>query len=461
VTLTSAEQELLPWTSAGGRTSVAIQGLNLPTDRLLYVYVRAKNGAGVFSDDGTSPAFRYDRTPPVFAPGASLVPPSTGTAYIPAFISTSVYVIPPALASTCGTMLMFDPAAGTAMTRTLGGGLSPSGVRPVWDGRLVTVVPNNGVVGGGASSSLQLYRPNASDPETGIAGMMYRVDTVAPSGVLPDDRWSDIISWSSTFTANNADVKYGRPLWISLVAINAAGRRSAPVTHGPVTIADPSGPTAPSFCADYGSGGFIAFMNTPANDPETGVRGYQLRIRGANDAILRDFPANGVVDWPANQANAGQGIRLAVPNTPGGAYSVELRAVNGSGMPGFVSRSGMVSTDLTPPPVAGVSGQATMTTATLTIQVANDPESGIAGVDIAFGSTPQDPTQGGTVLIPYATYPAAVGTNTRSISLGTAGLSGQIYAYVRVRNGAGMLSAPTVVPFSIVTTIRALPTLRP
>lgn len=459
MTLTTVEQELVPWTSAGGRTNVAIQGMNLPADRLLYIYVRAKNGAGVLSDDGISPAFRYDRTPPVFPPGASLVPPSTGTAYIPAFVSVGVYVFPPALAPACGTVLSFDPAGGSRLTGTIGGGLTPTGLVPVWNGRLVTVVPNNGVVGGGASSSLQLYRPNASDPETGIAGMMYRVDTVAPSGELPTDRWSDIISWSSTFNANNADVRYGRPLWISLVAINAAGRRSAPITHGPVTIADPSGPTAPNFCADFGSGGFIAYMNTPADDPETGVRGYQLRVRAANDVILRDFPANGAVDWPANQANAGQGIRLSVPNTPGGAYSVELRAVNGSGMPGAVARSGMVSTDLTAPPAAGVSGRASISSATLTIQVADDPESGIAGVDIAFGSTPQDPTRGGTALIPYATYPAAVGTNTRSIPLGTAGLGGQIYAYVRVRNGAGMLSAPTAVLLTIGTTIRALPTI--
>ncbi|MFN0100218.1 MAG: hypothetical protein ACKVS7_16255 [Gemmatimonadaceae bacterium] len=459
-TFTISEQELVPWTSAGGRTNVAIQGLNLPTDRMIHVQVRAKNGAGVLSGDGVSPGLRYDHTPPFFPPGASLVPPSTGTAYIPSFIGMSTYVFPPALSSTCGVAFMLGAELGSGSFSGLSGP-SAGGLRPVWDGRLVTVAPNNSVVGGGASSSLQLYRPTASDPETGISGMMYRVDTVAPTGPLPEDRWSDIISWGTTFTANNADVKFGRPLWISLVAINSAGRRSAPVTHGPVTITDPSGPSAPEFCADYSSGGFIAYMNNTANDPETGVRGYQLRIRSANDVILRDFPANGVVDWPATQANAGQGIRLSVPNTPGGAYSVELRAVNGSGVPGYLSRSGMVSTDASAPPVPAVSGRATVATATLTIQVANDPESGIAGVDIAFGSTPLDPLRGGTALIPYATYPAAVGVNTRSIPLGASGLSGQIYVYVRVRNGAGMLSAPTTLLLTTASVISSPTLLRP
>ncbi|MCC7002686.1 MAG: hypothetical protein IT357_11075 [Gemmatimonadaceae bacterium] len=455
LSLTTMEREESPWTSAGGRTNVAIQGLNLPSDRLLYVEVRAKNGAGVLSEDATSPAFRYDRTPPVFPPGASLVPPSTGMAYLPAFISMSAYVMPSALAPVCGVALSLDPSGFGAFTSGTGVPVGNTSVRPVWSGRLVTVVPNNGVVGGGASSSVQLLRPTASDPETGIASMMYRVDTVAPTGALPDDRWTNFISWGSTFTATGPDVRYGRPLWISLAAVNAAGRRSAAITHGPVTIADPSAPSAPDFCADYSGGGFIAYMNTPATDAETGVRGYQMRIRNSADAILRDFPANGTVDWPATQANIGQGIRIAVPNTPGGSYSVELRAVNGSGTPGNVTRSGMVSTDPSAPPVASVSGTASIRTATLTVQVANDPESGIAGMDIAFGSTPQDPLLGGTALIPYATYPAAVGVNTRSIGLGAVGLGSQVYAYVRVRNGAGMLSAPTVVLLTITNTINS------
>jgi hypothetical protein len=428
-----APVQILPWTSAGGRTTMAIQGLNLPANRLIRVEVRAKNGAGIFGGAGQSSAVRYDPTRPVFAAGASIAPPIV--AQTP-FISVGSYTpagYTPTLLPVCGTSFA---ARGT---------IAPK----VWDGKLVTITPDNAVVGGGARARMTFTRPDATDPETGIAGYRYRVDSVAPTSV-PADGWFDILETGGTFTATGPDFVYGKPRWITMVALNQAGRFSAPLIYGPITMPDPSGPTAPGFCGDYATNGIIAYMNTPGDDAETGVRGYQMRVRGPTGAVVRDFPAGTAVDWPASQARAGNAFRLGFAPGMGGLHTVDLRAVNGLGVAGAISSSGQVMVDLTPAPLAAVTGSVGISTANLSLTLAPDPESGLAGVDIGFGATASDPTLAskntGTLLVPYATYTAAAGTTSLKIPLPAAGLtSPQLWVYVRVRNGAGMISNVTSV----------------
>ncbi len=429
---------LTQWASAGGRTSMTIQGLTLPPNRLISVEVRAKNGAGLTGAANGSPTLRYDPTPPAFPAGATLAYGGR-TYFAPAFFVIGG-MLPP-LQPACQVIATF-------------GASTP---QPVWNGRLVTVTPNNVVVGGGAQASLLLGLPTATDGETGVAAYHYRVDAAAPTGPVPTDGWTPIPVGGTSFTATGPQMLYGQPRWVSLVAENGAGGRSAPIVYGPVTVADPTGPNAPSFCADISSTGFVAYMHTPSVDAETGVRGYQMRVRGPTGAIVRDFPAGTAVDWPANQAAAGQGFRLANASastqttiasigtaSTGGRHIVELRAVNGSGAFGDVARSGEVLVDFSPPPMAGVSSSWRGFVATLTLSIADDPESGIAGVDVAFGTSPSDPTLTGStagLVIPYTTVTAGVGVTNVQMSVGT---SSPLYAYVRVRNGKGLSSAPTV-----------------
>lgn len=429
---------LTAWASAGGRTSMTIQGLTLPANRQISVEVRAKNGAGLTGAANGSPVLRYDPTPPAFASGATLA--YGGRSYVVPSYFVIGGMLPP-LQPVCQVIATF-------------GATSP---QPIWNGRLVSVTPNNAVVGGGAQASLLLGLPTATDGETGIAAYHYRVDVAAPTGATPTDGWTPLPVGGTSFTATGPEMVYGQARWISLVAENGAGGRSAPIVYGPVTVADPTAPNAPSFCADISSNGFIAYMHTPSVDAETGVRGYQMRVRGPTGAIVRDFPAGTAIDWPANQAAAGQGFRLANASastqttiasigtaSPGGRHIVELRAVNGSGAFGDVARSGEVLVDFSPPPVAGVTATYRGGIATLTLTIADDPESGIAGVDVAFGSSPTDPTLTGSsagILIPYTTTRAGVGVSTASVHVGT---SSPIYVYVRVRNGKGLSTVPTV-----------------
>lgn len=423
---------LTQWASAGGRTSMTIQGLNLPANRLLYVEVRAKNGAGLTGWAGTSATLRYDPTPPVFPAGSVLAPPpapSGGFYFMPFGFVTGTYA---PLLPVCGNTVGMKGAVGGK----------------VWSGQLVMVTPDNAIVGAATTAQMVLGRPTATDPETGIAGYFFRFDSVAPGPTRPSDLWSDILETGATFTARGPNFAYGRPRWITLVALNQAGRRSAALTYGPVTIPDATPPTAPAFCGDFAGGGFIAYMITPSTDPETGVRGYQMRVRGPNGSVVRDFPAGATVDWPATQATAGRGIRLPIIPAIGGLHTVELRAVSGLGVVGALSQSGTMNADVTPPPVAGVTSAMSFGRVVVTLTLANDPESGLAGVDIAVGTDPTpsfDPKDGGgTILIPYATYSAVVGISKPYITVPSGVvLPPGAYVYVRVRNGAGIVSALT------------------
>jgi len=416
---------LVDWTSVGGRTSAAIQGLHLAAGQKIYVEVRATNGAGLVGDVGQSPTLRLDATPPAFPVGTQLVPPA---GIFAAARSLSLLVAEPAPSPACGTTTS----------------LKTGNVQAVWDGKLVTVVPSGGIVGGDARVRLTLGRPDATDPETGIYGYLYRVDSVAPGPVLPNDGWADIPEATSSFVATGPDFVYGKPRYVTLVAINALGVKSAPLTYGPVTVPDATVPSRPAFCAGY-SGGVIAYLTTLATDDETGVLGYQIRVRDAvTGTTVRAFPSGSTVDWPASQARANTGVRIPFTPKGGWRFLVDLRAVSGLGVGGDVASSGEVLADVTPPSPAGVSGRLVSGAAALTLAVQTDPESGLGGVDIAFGTSSTEPLLASgtsTYSIPYVTYPVSAGNSTRTIQLPVQLLqASQLYVFVRVRNGAGIVS---------------------
>ncbi len=429
-------EELVPWTSAGGRTSITIPTLNLPSGRQIGVMVRAKNGAGITGPEGYAPWLRYDGTRPVFATGAALQP---------ALAATSLGTTFPRLGGAFVVEPVY-PACAATLSRVRGAGL----VKP-WDGKLVTVTANNTIVGGGLPVRMSFTMPAATDPETGIGAYNYRVDSVAPSAELPTDGWYDIPVAGPSFLATGPTFVHGRPRWITYVARNQAGRASQPLVYGPITVADPSVPTTPVFCGDYASGGFIAFMTTPATDDETGIRGYQLRIRGPNGTVVRDWPSAGAVDWPAAQAGADQGIRIAIAPAVGGPHRVELRAVSGLGVAGGAASSGDILVDLTAPPAAALAGTVSGGNAVLNLSLSNDPESGIAGVDVAFANGPDDPTFAGgrtrtVLLMPYGSYPASAGNGRLTIPLAAgAATASPLYALVRARNGVGLVSTVVAV----------------
>ena len=74
------------------------------------------------------------------------------------------------------------------------------------------------------------------------------------------------------------------------VSIEELGTRLADVTPAP----------APAFCLSGSAGGIAVNLSTVSRDPESGIVGYQLRLKSQAGAILRDWPQGAVVDLPAS-----------------------------------------------------------------------------------------------------------------------------------------------------------------
>ncbi len=438
-----AVTELVPWTTAGGRTGLTLAGLGLPGGADLRVEVRARNGAGILGPVGSSAVFRLDLTPPVFPAGTVLTtPPVTGGiaglttrsfgTVLPTF-TVAGYTEP--LVPTCGVTSVMQKGVGTVSVK-------------VWDGKLVAVTPDNAVVGPTVVPGITLTFPQATDDESGIYGYGWRVDTIAPTGPVSTTGWYDLPALMSSFRASSPAMVYGRPLWITFGAINGVGA-IGPLTYGPVTFSDNTGPSAPGFCADWTSAGFVAYLTALSTDPESGVRGYQLRVRTAAGALVRDFPAGGAVDWPASQAAVGRAVRIPVAGLAGGSYRVDLRAVNGGGVGGDRTVSGDLTVDVTPPPVPAVQATRQLQVVRVQVNAADDPETHITGFEVAIGSTAQDPLapkSQTTVYVPYGAYAGVAGANTIMITLPASIATGTpLYAYVRARNGAGVLSTSAIV----------------
>ncbi len=309
----AASTEIRPFTSARGLTSITLSGLNLQPGTPVYVAVRARNPGGLVSGVGVSPALRYDPTPPTFAAGAALAP------VIFAYLFPLTAVEP--VAAACA------PASGTT-TLT---------VTTTWTGTLISTASATPV------ARVSFTRPDATDPESGIAGYWWKVGA-RPESTFSTTGWTEQYR-STTVEAAGPPLDYQSQFYVSVVALNGDGLASVPLTYGPFRVSDPTPPTDPAFCAALsGTGkGFALAFSKESADPETGVAGYQYRVRTAAGTVVRDWPASGV-DWTLTSSRVTADLAL----TAGQSYVVDVRAVNGQGMATAPTGSGPVTVPLPP-----------------------------------------------------------------------------------------------------------------
>jgi hypothetical protein len=422
-----ASSAIRPFVTAGGRTQVSIERLNLTPNQPVYVAVRAKNGQGATSPIGVSMAVRYDPTPPVVPIGAVLAPWSLTKAHI-------AFPVPAAATYTA------CPIAQPAFPGSpLGGFVFPIQVIP-WGGG-GTPPPT------GATPSIVFRLPAITDAESGIASYWYKI-TQQPESTFSEAGWSTLFASNGFFTLLGGPLNYSGTFYLSLVTRNAAGLYSTPMVSGPFTVPDPSGPSAPEYCAGANTGAatssFFVNLTKEAADDETQITGYQYRVRSAAGTVVRNWPASGV-DWAA-----GSGARntAALTLVGGERYYIDVRALNGQSMESNWVTAGPVAYDPSAPPTpaasltippAGTAGQPQ-----LTVSIPVDPETGISSLQWAVGTsaTTADfaawqamPTSGGgmTIIVPGTVPP--VGTT--------------LWARVRTVNGAGMPSAVFTTSFTV------------
>jgi hypothetical protein len=421
-----------PFTAAGGRTSMTID-LALSPGQPLYLAVRATNAQGGVSTPGVSLPLRYDPTPPVFPAGAALsLTPATVPAPPAGAVATyaGCPVIPAALPGTLPALSVFPPPPVISWTGTLGPTTTP-----------------------GATPQVNFVRPDASDPQSGLAGYYYHVST-QPGDTVYDPSWSFASTRTTSFIASGAPLDYQNPFWIALVAKNVAGSVSRAITYGPFRITDPTAPAPPVICAGAGAAGQMAVqITTPATDHETPVTGYQYRIHDIKGAVVRAWPGSLTPDWPASGTTAiARGLL-----TDGGSYFLDVQAINQQNeVSGFVT-SGPVLFDASPPPSPTASVTVAAGVPYLVANAPTDPHSGLATLQWAVGSTSTSadvqpwiessiPAEGGTVTLPI---PVALPGGTT------------LWLQLRSVNGAGlastMFTSSFLVPASKVTQTQRLP----
>ncbi|RKY60067.1 MAG: hypothetical protein DRP94_01660 [Candidatus Latescibacterota bacterium] len=349
-------EPITDWLPAWGRKdSVTIRGLELEHDRLYRVGVKAVNGEGLESEEGYSDPILVDHTPPE--------PPELEE---PEDFATAV-------------------ASLTAVVEREG--LVP-GVRIRW-------------------------RP-ALEPESGISEYLVAVTREPLSSWSPD-------LFRSAGTA--LEYRYmGEPLvfvdtcYVNLVALNKAGLMSDIVTV-PVVVHDPTPPSPPSVSVeDYVPRTDKLYINFDAwaEDPESGVAGYQVAIGttpGGTD--VKPWPEG--IDF-ACAPEGGMEMRLLAPQAiglgaevvgmaptlgvpvrllsglsleHGGTYYLSVRAVNRDGDVGHPAVAGPFVVDTSPPPLPSLSARYSPAgELIMEFKGLEDPESGIAEVRLDLGTSP-------------------------------------------------------------------------
>ena len=328
-------EPLMDWTSAATITEMTIRGLHLEHNERYVVRVLAINGEGDTSDVGVSTELVIDTTAP---PPATITPwytmPSGGPP------------VPPALYFT----LTADP-----------------------------------------------------DPESGTRRFLVRLDTIPHTSYSDPDAWGSISyrvwegpSRDIQFIGDTL-VQYNRQYYLSVFTQNTTGKLSDSATiYGPITPPDPTPPSRPNIWVYTGTwwprtDSLKLIIGSFADDPETHIKGYQIRIETPTGTLLRDWSSDGQVD--ILRSSIPEGNLSAWWNLPDGLlqhdneYVLKIRAVNGYGTPGEACvYSFRVDTTLPPPPsVVDLQYLSPSHKIVFTVNVPEDPESGIMGVFLLGG----------------------------------------------------------------------------
>jgi len=418
ITQTLVNPVLQPFTALGGRTDVTLDQVTLKAGQPVYVAVRATNGQGGVSATGVSMPLRYDPTPPVFPAGATLAPPLVASLFAP---SVTTYAACPAL------LPGLPGATGQGGGSALSGGLTGTGINKT---------------GIGTAPQLTLNRPDATDNESGVANYYYHVAT-SPTDTVFSGSWTAAFSRTGSIVISGDPLDYTTSFYVVVVAQNAAGGVSAPLIYGPARVPDPTPPTAPVYCAGPGAlaGQLAVLLTSPSVDLETGLKGYQYRIRTAAGAVVRDWPTAAFIDWTAT---GGASRTASASLSDGQSYYVDVRAVNQQlEMAPYVT-SGPVLYDASAPPNPGVTVAVSAGLATMIASAGPDPQSGLLGVQWAIGTSVN-----GADLVPWGFVSAPAGGGTVTAALPPLPTGVTLYLQARSVNLAGVPSPISVTSFSI------------
>ncbi len=266
----------------------------------------------------------------------------------------------------------------------------------------------------------------ASDPDSGIFAYEYCVGT-APG-------LADVAPWASAGSATS-QTRTGLSLldkhtyYITARAINGAGITGPAASSDGITV-DASAPTIPSVVDDgqFTTDATSLHASWSSSDPDSGVVKYYY-------SIGTSAGATNVADWTDAGLNTSV-TRAGLSLTNGGAYFINVKALNGAGAYSAVGSTDGIIVDATPPGAPSVTDDGQFMSTSTSIHAtwsSNDAESGIVGYSYSVG------TSAGATNVKGWT---SAGMATQATISGLVLNNGSTY-YVNVRatNGAGLTSA--------------------
>jgi len=309
------------------------------------VYVRARNGEGLLGPPGASAAIKVDLTAPEWVAGAALSPAVDLSALADwggSFSNGDSFTFPSWSSETSTTLTEFEE---------LNNGALPScGSFPLATGWELSE----------AAPSLTLRLPEATDIGSGVDHYAWRVGIDSTATYGNGAAW-DTVSYNATeFTVEGPPLDFISDFYVHVVAVDGVGRATEPLVYGPFTPGDPTPPEPPSFCVTRGNDptSLKIRVETPGGDAEVGQVSYRYRVRTEDGSpIIRDWPSQ--PDWEVLSAGDVE-VLTGLNLEPDVAYWVDVQIENRSGKTATASSGGLVA--LAPPPLPGIEGVSPITT---------------------------------------------------------------------------------------------------
>ncbi len=431
VGINPGDSSIVRWTSAGGRTEVAIIGLNLRHNQRYYVNVRAKNGDNLWSAIGSSYPLLIDTTQPS-SPRAKFLTLPLGSV-VSTMLTTSVTVNPPIPFPS-----EITSSSSSSSTVSIGGGV----IGGVGTGAGFVTGPTFTLTTGGISPSISTMWDSASDFQSGIYEYQYLIISKRDTN-RRSENWTSVGNNLSA-TISGGILTYLDTFYVDIVAVNYAGLISSPLRLGPFRPVDPTPPTKPNLNISYGptAGSVYLIFSELSKDDETNIKGYQIAI-GTSPGSTNIKAWNDSIDFRSvNRAGSKYYILLPNYRLSDGTYYISVRARNFDNQLSSACVTGPYYVDSSPPvtPIATptISGTGVFKMLSISFSNISDPQSGVAKIEYAVQ------VRNRTTPVSWSTYTMTLTTATPlSFLISNLGATtgDNIYIGARTTNTVGLVSA--------------------
>ncbi|NOX18671.1 MAG: hypothetical protein GXO87_10385 [Chlorobi bacterium] len=413
---------IMEWTSNGGRDDAVISGLNLDHNKSYHLFVKARNGEGLWSNiGGVTQKVKIDMTIPS-TPGDVNEDGNDG-----------------------GNDFFWDPPDG------FGDGLGGGGFGdPFGGGNIpVDVIPPTPFPSGfgmyfylpppldNYSAELEAHWTASIDPESGIHNYQYKVTSKKNSSV--NSGWVDN-DLDLNVSIRGGILNYLDSFYVDIRSNNLAGSASEELRYGPMRPIDASPPTQPNIAMAYAPNSdrvYLVFSGARglSEDYESGIAFYEVSV-GTTPGSGNLISWRNAITFKPEEVGGKMQVLLPVLPEINESY-IQVRAVNGQGMRSSRTVTGPYYQDDTPPIRPGILPSTIMNLRgkkflKLTYFDVEDPETGISDIKYSI-------YKGRNMIRGWTSAGVVDFTIIRLSDLGLH-IGDRIEVWVETRNGLGMRS---------------------